>query len=246
MHNRSGFVIIDTIFHAIIISLTLYFFWQTAYTTITWWKGCANVMAAVCLGNDFPPGSLILTLFGWIFTKIKLVDDVARSVNMSAGIIGSITALLLFQIIVRISRLNDKISSLSIGKSVLLALGAISTALFFAFSYTAWHNSTQFAPYLLTATFTAMILLSILVWYQKRKSDESLKWIFIILLLFGLDISVHRTNLLLLPGFLIFIAIAHPKTFSQFKSLDSRRNRSGAGSFISFFHYASCQRQPGS
>jgi len=44
-----------------------------------------------------------------------------------------------------------------------------------------------------------------------------MKWLFITALLFGLDFSVHRTNLLLLPGFLIWILLRNPKTYLSVK-----------------------------
>ncbi len=218
MQNRSGYTFIDFIFYAIIIMVTLYLFWLTAYNTFTWWKGCSHPMAAVCLGNDFPPGSLILTLIGWIFTKIKLAADTARSLNMTAGLIGAVTSILLYQIIVRLSRLNKEINSFRLSKKVILSVGALGTSLFFAFSKTAWLNSIMFAPYLLTGTFTALIILAMLIWQQNAKTASAFKWIFIIMLLFGLDVSVHRTNLLLLPGFLIMVGICHPKTFVTIKA----------------------------
>jgi len=97
-------------------------------------------------------------------------------------------------------------------------VGVLMAGLTFAFSVTMWLYAVKFTPYVLTALFTVLILWAMLRWWECADRSEAVKWLFIIGLLFGLDFSVHRTNLLMMPAFALWLVIRNPRTFLSAKA----------------------------
>lgn len=94
-------------------------------------------------------------------------------------------------------------------------VGAACGALAFAFSATLWEHAVKFTPYILTAVFTGLILLTMVRWWEVADRAGAWRWIALLTLLFGIDFSVHRTNALLMPGAIAWILIRHPRTMRQ-------------------------------
>jgi len=69
----------------------------------------------------------------------------------------------------------------------------------------------RFAPYGLNALFTALLLAVALAWWRRAGARDAAAWLFLLALLVGLDVSVHRTNLLLVPGLLVWVALRRPR-----------------------------------
>jgi hypothetical protein len=61
----------------------------TAARTITWWDGSMYPLAAVTLGIAPPPGSLLLTILGWIVSRVPIVHPVAFRLNLFAAILAA-------------------------------------------------------------------------------------------------------------------------------------------------------------
>ncbi len=197
-------------------------YWRTAYPTITWWDSSSYSLAAYTLGVTGPPGSLLLTLLGWTVAHLPLGIPVARVLNMFAGVLATVTVLLLFSVASRFVALasdaherkpSDEVppagvateaqknSSARAVTSAGIALGALT----FAFSSTLWEYAVQFTPYVLTTVFTGLIYLVLLRWWASAYEVGSWRLLAVLAFLFGLDFSVHRTNALLIPCALVWI-----------------------------------------
>ena len=196
------------------------FYWLTAYRTITWWDTSEYSLAAVCLGNPHPPGSLLLTILGWVFTRVPFAGSYAFTLNLLASLMACATVVLVFLIavylFVRTNQETKEESNKSAHWPVLI--GAVLAALAFAFGETPWLYSVMFNPYILTTVVTALILWAIVRWWESAAKDDSFRWLFLTAFLFGLDLSVHRTNFLLLPGVIILILLRYPRTIISIKS----------------------------
>lgn len=59
---------------SVIFILGLLVYWSTSYPSITWWETSEYAGAAVGLGISGPPGSLLLTIAGWILSKLTQHD----------------------------------------------------------------------------------------------------------------------------------------------------------------------------
>ncbi len=207
-----------TVLFTAIIAVVAY--WQTCFRTITWWENSEYATAAITLGITHPPGSLLLTLLGWIITRLPLGISEIFSLNLFAGVIAAITSGLVCLLAVNLIRSIEISKELTWRKhSLLVAVaGAALGSLTFAFGETLWLYAVKFTPYVLTTLFTALILWAMWSWWQRAERQDAFRWLLLTAFLFGLDFSVHRTNMLLLPGLFFWILLRRPRTFIQIKS----------------------------
>lgn len=194
-------------------------YYLTAFRTITWWNSPEYTLAAATLGVTFPPGCLLSTILGWGVVKLAICGSAAFAVNLFAGLIAAVTAIFVGLTSGSLLRKSDYPSRAGEDHWDLLvfSVGAIIGALTLAFAQTFWLYSVKFTPYIFTVFLTALLVLSMIKWAGGRGS-KSAGWIFVIMLLFGLDFSVHRTNLLMLPGLIVWILLIHPRTLLSPKS----------------------------
>jgi hypothetical protein len=189
-------------------------YWRTAYPTITWWDSGNYSISAATLGVNSPPGSLLLTLLGWLATRLPTGGEPARILNLLAALIAAttvaVTCLLAIRIVQRITLPHEPPSA------AVVAAGAGALAL--AFAATQWEHAIKFTPYGLSALFTALILLALLRWWDVAETPAGWRWLAVVALLFGLDFSVHRTNALLMPGALAWVLVRHPATLRTWRA----------------------------
>jgi len=191
-------------------------FWRTAYPTITWWDSSQYSLAAATLGVTSPPGSLLLTLLGWPLTRLPLGMMPAQVLNLFAGVLAAITVGLVYVVALRILRSVGETGTGDASGTV--AVGAALGALTFAFGATLWEHAVKFTPYVLTAVFTALILFTMVRWWEEADLPDAWRWLALLAVLFGLDFSVHRTNALLMPGVLAWILVRRPRTLLHLRS----------------------------
>ena len=184
-------------------------FWRTAYPTITWWDSSQYSLASATLGVTSSPGSLLLTLLGWPVTKLSFGSP-AHVLNLFAGVLAAITVGLVYLVALRVLRNTMSTVYTTVAPA---AFGAALGALTLAFSATLWEHAIKFTPYVLTAVFTGLILLTMMRWWEEADRPNAWRWLLLLTFLFGLDFSVHRTNALLIPGAIAWIAVRQPRTF---------------------------------
>jgi hypothetical protein len=193
---------------------------QTAFRTITWWDNAEYSLAAITLGIPHPPGSLITTVLGWLVTKLPFGIANIFKLNLFAGAVAAVTAGLVCLAALTLLRAVNRPRNREASKlSVFLALtGAAIGALTFSFSETVWLHAVKFTPYIFTACLAIVIVWALLRWWEEAAESSGLRWLFFITLLFGLDFSVHRTNLLMLPGLFFWILLRRPRTLTSLRS----------------------------
>jgi hypothetical protein len=196
-------------------TVCLAIYWRTAYPTITWWDSPNYSLAATTLGITAPPGSLLLTLLGWPFTRIALGLAPAHTLNLLAGVIAAATVGL---VCLAAQRLYQQTEAGRASGTRPFAAGAALGAIAFGAAATQWEHAIKFTPYILTALFTAGLVVTLLRWWKVAADPTSWRRLAFLGLLFGLDFSVHRTNALLLPGALVWILLRHPSTLRQARS----------------------------
>jgi hypothetical protein len=199
----------------VIFILALVIYWTTTYPSITWWDSSEYSTAAACLGLTGAPGSIILTLLGWILSKFTSHNP-AYLFNLFVGFITSLTVICIFLSFKKIQALTTEKkqdeSTLIKNVSLILASGIIIC------SSTLWEYAIMFTPYNMTALFTVLILLAVLNWWKNADNSDSWKSLFIVTLLIGIDFSVHRTNAVLIPGIIVMMLIRNYKIMLNYKS----------------------------
>jgi len=202
----------------VVFCLTVY--WKTSYRTIPWWIGCYYSIAAITNGIAPPPGSLISTILGWLVTQLPLGISKIFSLNLFAGVQAALVIIMVIFISLGIIRRFVLSENIERKEAVILfaSLGVIAASLNLAFSQTMWKYAIQFTPYMLTALFTTFLLWAMLHWWEKAEKRADIRWLFLIMLLFGLDFSVHRTNLLLLPGFFVWVLLRNRRVLGRIRT----------------------------
>ncbi|MDQ6611021.1 MAG: DUF2723 domain-containing protein [Gemmatimonadota bacterium] len=193
-----------------VVALAVY--WKTAYPVINWWDSSSYSLASSTLAVVGPPGSLVLTLLGWPVAAIAAPESTAHLLNMFAGLLAAITVLLTYSVA------NHILETLGYRRSRSTQIGAALGALTLAFTTTFWEYAVQFTPYILTALFTTLILLTLVCWWRDAEQPGAWRYFALAGLLIGIDFSVHRTNSLLLPGILAWVAIRHPRTLLNWRT----------------------------
>lgn len=184
-------------------------YYLTAFRAIPWWDTPVYILAADTLGIGPPPGSLLLTLLGWLVTRVFGPPDFILS--LTAAVLGIITiGSLVFSVKFVINK-EDSGSSQDIREKILVTVFLALGILLVGSTSTIWQYSTKFTPYILTACFTTLILWALLHWKARLGHPLHFRWLFVVGLLVGLDFSVHRTNLLLVPGIIAWILIFRPE-----------------------------------
>lgn len=204
----------------IFAAITLAVYWLTAHRTITWWIGSSYPAAAVCLGVGHPPGSLILTILGWLVAKLPLGITDIFSLNLFAGVVAAATVVMIIALAKGLScDAYDRrgFESMATPSSLVILVAGLSV-LTMALGETMWRYALHFQPHMLTALFTTFILWAMLNWWRQARDRSGWKWVFVILLLFGLDFSVHRTNLILGPGLLVWVLLRYPGALGKVKT----------------------------
>lgn len=202
----------------VVVTVGLMVYWLTAHPTITWWDSSVYSLAAATLGITHPPGSLLLTILGWIVTRVTWGPP-ALVLNLFAGLLAALAAGLVYLVTLRLIRLSEGPARAPADRPDLVAVvGAALGALTFAFGLTLWEHAVKFTPYVLTVVFTGLILVTMLRWWEDAERADAWRWLLVLGLLFGLDFSVHRTNLLLVPGLFVWIVVRHPRTLGSVKA----------------------------
>jgi len=139
-------------------ALTFAVYAATAARTITWWDGSTYPLAAVTLGIAPAPGSLLLTLLGWVVSRIPIVHPVAFRLHLFAALLAATLVALIAWLGARLATPEGRSPG-----AVEWWAGAVA-GLTFAFGSTPWTYATQFTPYVLSELWTAWILVAALAW----------------------------------------------------------------------------------
>jgi len=184
------------------------FYYLTCFRTFTWWDSSEYSLAALTLGIPHPPGSLLTVLLGWLVTLIPLGINKFFELNLLAALMAAVTVYLIGKIALDLH--DDKEGE---STNILAILAIAVAALFFGLTHTIWYYAIRITPYITTSLLTAFILLAILIWIRKSQNSNSHLYFGLILLLFGLDFSIHRTNLLMLPCVILWLALIKPRGY---------------------------------
>lgn len=185
----------------------------TAYPTVPFWHGCSYALTSLELGVNPPPGSLLLSILGWLVTLLPLGISKIFALHLLAGLIATATAYITFRLLATL----HTVSSPSKPAAPTIYICMFASVLYMTFTKTMWYHAVQFTPYILTMLFTVLILFAFIKFWLASSKDSELRWLFILIFLIGLDLSVHRTNFLLIPAIAVSILLKSPRIFIKIK-----------------------------
>jgi hypothetical protein len=220
------------LFSAATAIISFGFYLQTVFPTITWWDSAEYSLAAGTLSVSPAPGCLLGVIVGWVVTRPFAGSAVPLVLNLLAAAAASLTAVLVGIIAATYLRREDSPIVMPASRQVVMMslIGGGIGALTLAFADTFWTHAVMFTPYIFTVLLTAVILWAMIQWWNHADRPSAWRWLFLVTLLFGLDFSVHRTNLLLAPGLIVWMLLRSPRVF-----LLPRTWLYGAGGLIAGF-----------
>jgi len=154
------------------------------------------ISAAYNLGIPHPSGYPLWTMLGFIFSHLPFCSP-AFGVNLMSAVFGSLTAAVLFLLILEI---------LIFIRMALKAI-AFSASLILAFTNLFWKNSVVAEVYTLNTFFVVIIIYLLLLW-QEKKENKYLLWT---AFLFGLSLTNHQMMALMAPAVLVFAMLENKK-----------------------------------
>lgn len=207
-----------------LVATAVYFI--TLEDTASLWDCGEYITAAYKLEVGHPPGAPLFMVLGRLFSFFAEPEMVAVWINRLSALSSSLTILFTFWSITmfakRILQRNNR--DWSRGDQIAaLGAGAIG-ALAYTFSDSFWFSAVEGEVYAMSSLFTAAIFWAILKWDAEMtgikageisKDVRPMRWMVLIMFLFGLAIGVHLLGLLVVPAiaYVIYFQMWEKTTF---------------------------------
>jgi hypothetical protein len=196
---------------AFLIATVVYFL--TVEQTASLWDCGEYITAAYKLEVGHPPGAPFFMLMGRIFSLFALGNeaDVALWINRMSALSSSLSILFLFW---TITLLGKKIAQrageeMTQGQKIAILGSGFVGAMAYTFTESFWFSAVEGEVYAMSSLFTAVIFWAALKWDEEMTAIKRglisydvkpLRWMVLIMFLFGLAIGVHLLGLLVLPA----------------------------------------------
>ena len=195
---------------AFLLATIVYFI--TVEDTASLWDCGEYITAAYKLEVGHPPGAPFFMLLGRLFSLFAGSEaDVALWINRMSGLSSSFSILFLFWTITmlgkKIAQKDD--TKMSRGQQIAILGSGFVGAMAYTFTESFWFSAVEGEVYAMSSLFTAVIFWAILKWDEEmtmiNRGELSpevrpLRWMVLIMFLFGLAIGVHLLGLLVIPG----------------------------------------------
>ncbi len=203
-----------------LIATAVYFI--TLEDTVSLWDCGEYITAAYKLEVGHPPGAPLFMLIGRLFSFFAAPADVAVWINRVSALSSSATILFMFwSITILVKKMALKESRiLSKGQIIAILGSGFIGAMAYTFTDSFWFSAVEGEVYAMSSLFTAIIFWAILKWDEEMEAIKHaelgeefvpMRWMILIMFLFGLAIGVHLLGLLAVP------AIAYIIYFNQWK-----------------------------
>lgn len=202
------------IFGLLVFIFTFMIYLLTLWPAPGWWDSSEYITVSYTLGVTGAPGSMLLQLFGRLFSFLIFIPNTAVQINVLTALITSAAMMTVYFTVVRL------IASFGVGdreNKIPAVMGGVLAALTLAFAHSVWSRATYTNPYALSLMTGALMVYLAARWWEKPDAPGAGNLLLLIVFLFGLDFSVHRSNTLLAPAFLALVLIHRPKALLDFR-----------------------------
>jgi tetratricopeptide (TPR) repeat protein len=187
-----------------LVVLAVYYI--TKAPTLSLWDCGEFIAASAVLGIPHPPGTPLYIILGRIFYVLPIAADVAVRVNLLSVLSSSFAVLFAYLSAVKLLR-SWFADSRGVLSRVLTYGGAVSGALFVAWSRTHWNNSVEAEVYGL-----AMMLMMAMIWltlcYREAEgTPRAQQYMLTVFFIAFLGIGVHMTVFLVVPVLGLFFVL---------------------------------------
>ncbi len=188
---------------ALAFFFVLVFYVLTMAPTVTFWDAGEFIAASYCLGVPHPPGTPLFVLIGRLVATLPLPLEIAARLNLVSILSGSLSAMLIFLIAVKI--LEPMVADTGKpGARLVINGGAFVCAIIPPFLYTVWSNSTEFEVYSI-ATTTILFCGWLMIYMGSLKDPRRIKNVLLLVIyIVSLSFANHLIVLLVSPAVIIY------------------------------------------
>ncbi len=202
---------------AFFISLALYV--RTMQGGASFWDSGEFIAAAWRLGIPHSPGTPLYVLVGRVFALLPIPGlGVAQQVNFLSAFCGAAGILFAYMLTVRFLDFTLGHSD-STSAAIVKVAGALTGALFLAFSDTYWTNSTEAEVYAMSNALMGFMMWLALKWGERPRSEKATYLVYLLFYLLALSVGFHLGTILVFSGIFFFILMTPERTFSTFEFL---------------------------
>lgn len=175
-----------------------------------WWDSAGYMASSITMGVDGAPGSLLLQLLGRLSWFATFFVTPSARLNLLLALATALAVTILFFTIVRLLRFmrgdDDE-------DDTAIVTGALVASLTLAFAVSVWAHATYTNPYGLSLLTAAVLFYLAVRWWENPDAEGAGSFLLLAAFVFGLDLSVHRSNILFIPGFFVMVLVRRPRTF---------------------------------
>ena len=168
------------------------------------------------LGIAHPPGYAFFTLLGKLFQTLIPFGEIPWRMHLLAATAATTGALFVFGTV----RETARVLFVSAGRRVpdlWAAVSAVFAALSVAFGVNYWQHGIHANPHIVTAAFLSANLFFLTRW--AARGTEKPRWLYIFAFSAGLGITHHPLTAISLPAYGLFILIARPTLWREWRTL---------------------------
>ncbi len=197
---------------AFLVPLVVYA--RTMQGGASFWDSGEFIAAAYRLGIPHSPGTPLYVLVGRVFTLLPIpLLSVAQKVNLLSAFCGAAGILFAYMLVVRfldftMGRTTDRLDAM------LRVAGALTGALFLAFSDTYWTNSTEAEVYAMSNALMGFLTWLALKWGDAPRARNATALVYLMFYLLALSVGFHLGTILAFSGIFFFILSVKNRTFS--------------------------------
>lgn len=191
---------------AAVFLLTLTVYAATMGPTTAFWDCGEFITTSHIVGIPHQPGTPLYVLVGRVFDVLSGSGDItspqlgtAAAVNFMSAFFSALAVALIYLLIWELARRADP------DGGWLAHAGAVTGALFLAFSETYWNNAVEAEVYGLAAFMIALLAWLTVRWYDQRERPGSDLLLLLIIYLLGLGVGFHLGTLLVYPGIFLLV-----------------------------------------
>ncbi|HEX5132096.1 MAG TPA: DUF2723 domain-containing protein [Candidatus Krumholzibacteria bacterium] len=186
---------------------------RTMEATSSFWDSGEFIAAAHVLGVPHSPGTPLYILVAKVASLLPFwFLSVAQRVNLLSAFCGAAGVLLVYALIVRL--LDDMQGrSQTTADQVVRVGGALTGALFLAFSDTYWTNSTEAEVYSMSTAFMGFMTWLTIKWGDMPKTTRSTSLIYLTFYLLALSVGFHLGTVLVFSGIFVFVLMSKDRPF---------------------------------
>jgi len=179
-----------------------------------WWDSGDYILCSYTLGVTSPPGSILLQLSGRLASFFTIISSPAVRINGLIAVVSALSVTVVYFTTVRLLQTFDQGKKQAPHAAL---IGGVLAALTLAFTHSVWNHATFTNPYALSLLSGSLMIYLAVRWWENPDATGAGNFLLLAAFLFGLDMSVHRSNLLLAPAFFLLVFLRRPRAFLDFR-----------------------------